>query len=205
MIWAKVEQFDKSENREVIIFVDERVANRKVYESFALAAGVLQHMGFAEFAGQWLPIVFNSTYAATIPTSRASGPMSRLSITENGTNLYLEVASAPFGYGFRFSLGDWNFPDPVVAILTTDLITVQLIGTWPSVDEARDAGLAFFKKVQELVGADLLMHLIDLVKEQWECQTQERRKVMGLTGTEPEPKAMLQSLKQSSRSTSSSS
>ena len=197
-------QKDGGELVRVDMIVDGKVVNSTEYETEGAAESVLAHMGFAEIGGRWLPIVFNSTYAATISLDRGGPPLARVSLTENGFSLYLEVVSVPYGYGFRFSLGSWVDRDPIMEILTTGLVTVRAVGTWPSVDEARGAGFAFFRKVQELVGADLLVHLIALVEEQWQWRRQERSVAMGLESAKEKP-PNVQNLKQSLKSSSSSS
>jgi hypothetical protein len=54
-----------------------------------------------------------------------------------------------------------------VEILTNGLINVEAIGSWATVDAAMDCGLAFYKRVTELIPQEVLIAFLKLIKERW--------------------------------------
>lgn len=131
----------------------------------------------------WWPKLHEQAFEATLITDLVSETMVplargiRASVPHKA--LVLHVVCVVGGYGFKFSLigegpVDVTGPsvikltqrDPIFQIVTTDMLCVQALGTWPSVAMAKKAGLDFFDLVEKRVGSELLYGLLGLKKEQ---------------------------------------
>jgi len=161
----------------VDVYVDTKLFKSTTFETHGAARASLTHAGFANIASdnKWVPLIYSRTYQATVVIQVE--PIRQLQLTEG---LWLDVVRVPDGYGFRFTMHEGKKSvDPILEIFTLDLFAVQAIGTWNAIEAALNAGLSFFKKVQDLVGNDVLNTLLEIAKEREKCQTSRRRTAMG--------------------------
>jgi hypothetical protein len=142
---------------------------KRQFASKDAAHAALRYAGFAEFNGSWVPVVLGPNYAAVSVVGVERIRQRRL-LEFGGGSLVLDIVEAPRGYAFKFGfdiLGLDQRRDPVVEILTNGLINVEAIGSWATVDAAMDCGLAFYKRVTELIPQEVLIAFLKLIKERW--------------------------------------
>jgi hypothetical protein len=176
---------------------DEPISRRQ-FSTAVEAQAALRHAGFAEVNGRWCAVLTSVPYVAThmastmpikqarllttIDSSFASRPWltdaRRLILDKRDIELYLNVVEGVAGYAFKFSFDMLHIDanrDPVLALLTTELIAVEAIGSWPTVEEAEVAGRIFFKRVLELIPEETLLIMLHVLRGRWLCQMQNSR------------------------------
>lgn len=154
----------------VTVLVDGKLFKRTPFDSRASAEAALQHAGFAQVIGDvWKPMLSCAAYTASRRTSTAVHDRTiihRLDRTKE--RLELLVVEDVEGFAFRFSLtgapiGGMRYncvPDPVMNILVGGLINVNAVGSWPTVEEAKAAGIAFLDRLMEVIPEDMLAVLL---------------------------------------------
>lgn len=172
-MYAMVESVNDSEGAKVkvAIYADERLYSSKLFDSRAAAWSALRYSGWIRTNGtMWSPALPSApTYSATL---YYGDPVSSDSMAELGIpDLRLHVVESPHGYAFRFAFDESRQKDPVTELLSGGLVKIECIGTWTALDAAKEAGLAFFKSVQQLVGSEVLVVMLDMVRKKWQCQT----------------------------------
>jgi len=175
----------------------ETTRHVKPFESRSEAETYLSQAGYVPaLAGsgraqyEWVPRKMGA-FEAAHPTSSTPARSETLISFSGWCYLALHVVRVVFGYGFRFALTgvrpeEWGMTgtidtdifsdtqDPIFRILTTDMIRVRAVGTWPSIAAAERAGLDFFDSVKTLVGEELLHMLLTM-----EVLKNERRREEG--------------------------
>lgn len=172
---------DKDNKCHVNVYVDRKIFHTTQFESEGLAKAYLVQSGYvrapAPHGDVWFPGWAIGPFTATRVTQAVA--CATLELEEDYFRLH--TVEVPCGFGFRFGIGEpSNNPlthekgvyigmgaaDPLITILTTGLFTVEAIGTWPTLGGAQKAGLAFFKRVQELVGSmELLYKLLEMERD----------------------------------------
>ena len=145
----------------IFFFANGNECTRKAFQSFREAEAALIHAGWARTKDElWMfSINVEQQFCATLC-------LSVVAEQELDYNITLNVVTTPSGFGFSFDFAGYDI-DPVIYILTSGLFSVQAIGTWSTVEAARDAGLELFRRVKELVGESMWDMLWKIMEERW--------------------------------------
>jgi len=158
-------------------FDEEEQISTREFSTLSEATATLRYSGFIEVNNRWVAVLTTVPYVAT-HVAKTTPITQELMLFNDDVKLVMNIVEGVAGYAFKFAIDMLHLDgnrDPLMAILTSELVTVEAIGSWPTTDEAEAAGRAFFKRVLELIPKDLLLQLLYMVKERWICQTKNSR------------------------------